>query len=424
LRFGIGLLIGLERGWRTREAESGSRTAGIRTLAISGLLGGTTGAIVEAAGGAAIVGAALVLAAGFATYAGVIAVFTREGNRAVGTFSATTAIAGMLTYLLGAYAVIGDVRVAAGVAVAAAALLALREGLHDWVEQITWPELRSGLTLLAMTFIALPLLPNAPIGPFGGFNPREVWIIAIVLACVSFVGYAAVKYFGARRGVLLAAAAGGLVSSTAVTVTMPGTNARRAAAGEGSPTLLAAGVAVAAAVSFLRILAIAAVLQPRLLALIGPALLAAAACATGFAIALVLKRTEGEEQKQRIELRNPFKFWSVIGLTIILATIIVLGRAVEETFGASGAIVGAIAVGVADVDSVAVSIARLTPVPLSPENGSYAILAAAGSNTLAKSGISAVIGRGRFAVTIGAPVMACFLAAAVALALTFTFVRG
>jgi uncharacterized membrane protein (DUF4010 family) len=205
---------------------------------------------------------------------------------------------------------------------------------------------------------------------------------------------------------------------------MPGTNARRAAAGEGSPTLLAAGVAVAAAVSFLRILAIAAVLQPRLLALIGPALLAAAACATGFAIALVLKRTEGEEQKQRIELRNPFKFWSVIGLTIILATIIVLGRAVEETFGASGAIVGAIAVGVADVDSVAVSIARLTPVPLSPENGSYAILAAAGSNTLAKSGISAVIGRGRFAVTIGAPVMACFLAAAVALALTFTFVRG
>src|SRR5262245_209758 len=242
LALGIGLLIGLERGWRTREAESGSRTAGIRTFAIAGLLGGTTGAIVDAAGGAAIVGAAIVIASGFATYAGVIAVFSREENRAVGTFSATTAVAGMLTYLLGAYAVIGDVRVAAGVAVAAAALLALREGLHDWVEQITWPELRSGLTLLAMTFIALPILPNAPIGPFGGFNPREVWIIAIVLACVSFVGYAAVKYFGARRGVLLAAAAGGLVSSTAVTVT----NARRAAAGEGSPTLLAAGVAVAA----------------------------------------------------------------------------------------------------------------------------------------------------------------------------------
>src|SRR4030095_4943368 len=90
LALGIGLVIGLERGWRTREAESGSRTAGIRTFAISALLGGTTGAIVEAARGGAIVAAAIVLAAGFATYAGVIAVFTREENRAVGTFSATT----------------------------------------------------------------------------------------------------------------------------------------------------------------------------------------------------------------------------------------------------------------------------------------------------------------------------------------------
>ena len=102
-------------------------------------------------------------------------------------------------------------------AVATAALLALREKLHGWVTALTWPELRSGLVLLAMTFIALPLVPDDPVGPFGGVNPREIWLIAIVLAGVSFLGYAAVKYFGARHGVLLAAAAGGLVSSTAVT---------------------------------------------------------------------------------------------------------------------------------------------------------------------------------------------------------------
>jgi len=86
-----------------------------------------------------------------------------------------------------------------------------------------------------MTFIGLPILPDAPLGPFGGVNPREVWLIAIVLASVSFLGYAAVKYFGARRGLLLAAAAGGVASSTAVTIA----NARRAAAREGSPRLLA-----------------------------------------------------------------------------------------------------------------------------------------------------------------------------------------
>jgi uncharacterized membrane protein (DUF4010 family) len=171
-------------------------------------------------------------------------VFCREENKAEETFSATTAIAGMLTFALGAYAVVGDERIAAAAAVAAAGLLAIREELHGLVEKITWPELRSGLLLLAMTFIALPIMPADPIGPFGGVNPREVWIIAIVLACVSFIGYAAVKYLGARPGVLLAAAAGGLVSSTAVTVA----NARRAATNEGSPQLLAAGVSVATAV--------------------------------------------------------------------------------------------------------------------------------------------------------------------------------
>jgi uncharacterized membrane protein (DUF4010 family) len=64
-------------------------------------------------------------------------------------------------------------------------LLASRERLHGWVRSISWPELRSVLVLAAMTFIALPIMPNEPIGPFGGVNPREVWIIAIVLAAVA-----------------------------------------------------------------------------------------------------------------------------------------------------------------------------------------------------------------------------------------------
>jgi uncharacterized membrane protein (DUF4010 family) len=119
------------------------------------------------------------------------------------------------------------------------------------------------VVLLAMTFIALPILPNEPLGPFGGVNLREVWLIAIVLASVSFLGYLGVKYFGGRRGLLLAAAAGALASSTAVTIA----NARRAAGREGSPRLLAAGVAVASAVMFLRVIGIVAVLKHELLAL-------------------------------------------------------------------------------------------------------------------------------------------------------------
>ena len=195
LSLGIGLLIGLERGWRAREAEPGSRAAGIRTFAISGLLGGITGATAMAVGGAASVGSSTLLAVALTVYAAVITAFCRDENRADQTFSATTAIAAILTFALGAYSAVGDIRVAAAAGVAIAAVLAAREELHGWVKNLTWPELRSGLVLLAMTFVALPVVPDEPIGPLGGVNPREVWIIAIALAGVSFVGYAAVKCY-------------------------------------------------------------------------------------------------------------------------------------------------------------------------------------------------------------------------------------
>jgi uncharacterized membrane protein (DUF4010 family) len=420
LALGIGLLIGLERGWRRREAEPGSRTAGIRTFAISGLLGGIVGAIAQASGGLASAGGGIILAVGFATYATVITIFSRAENKAEGTFSATTAVAGMLTFALGAYAVVGEEWIAAAAAVAAAGLLAVREELHGLVAKITWLELRSGLLLLAMSFIALPIMPGEPIGPFGGVNPREVWIIAIVLACVSFMGYVAVKYLGASRGILLSAAAGGLVSSTAVTVA----NARRAAANEGSPQLLAAGVSVATAVSFLRVFTIAAVLQPKLLLVMGPALMSGAAVAVGFALVSAFWRKAGAHQSQMVEFRNPFGFWSVLAFAMFLAVIIVLGRAVGESFGAEGAIAGAIVVGLVDVDSVTIAMARLTPHILSSEAAAYAILAAVASDTVSKVAIGVAIGRGRFAVEIGMMALFCLVAACVALGLTFALPAG
>ena len=420
LALGIGLLIGLERGWRTREAEPGSRAAGIRTFAISGLLGGIAGAIATTSGGVASAGGAIVLAVALTVYAAVITTFCRDENRADNTFSATTAIAAILTFALGAYSAVGDIRVAAAAGVLAAGMLAAREELHGWVKKLTWPELRSGLVLLAMTFVALPVMPDEPIGPLGGVNPREVWIIAIALAGVSFVGYAATKYYGASRGVLLAAVAGGLASSTAVTIS----NARRAAAGEGSPRLLAAGVALASAVMFLRVAVIIMVLNPGLLVLAGPALGTASALAIGFAVAGALRcQREGREYPD-MQFRNPFGFWAVVGFAVVLAAIIVLGRVISETFGGTGAMIGAVVVGLADVDTITVSITRLTPGPLDAESAAFAILAAAASDTVSKIAIGAVVGRGWFALLIAVMALACLIAGAVALAATLALVRS
>lgn len=411
LALGIGLLIGLERGWTTRDEQPGSRTAGIRTFSLAGLLGGITGAVAQAVGGGATAGGGLLVGLAFAAFAGVFAAFCRDENRSDGTFSATTAVAGMVTFLLGAYALLGDMRAAGATGVAVTILLASRANLHGFVEQITPHELRSGLLLLAMTFVALPLVPDDPLGPFGGVNLRAIWITAIVLAGVSFVGYAGVKHLGGRKGVLLAAAAGGLASSTAVTLT----NARRAAAGEGPPILLAAGVALATAISFARVLAIAAVLAPGVLVLLAPPLAAAMLVAAGFAVGSAYWRVRGREAREGAEFKNPFSFWSVLGFAVLLTAVVLAGSALGEHLGAAGAVVGAAAMGLADVDAVTVSMARLVPRTLSPQAGTFAILAAVASNTISKLAIGGAIGRGRFAVEIAAMSLACAAAAGAAL---------
>jgi uncharacterized membrane protein (DUF4010 family) len=410
---GIGLLIGLERGWRTREERSGSRAAGLRTFGISGLLGGIVGALAQMAGGVAgpSSGGAVVLGFGLAAFAVVITLFCLEENRADQTYSATTAVAAMLTFALGAYALLGDMRVAAAVAVVTAGLLAFRESLHRWIKSVTWPELRSGLILLAMTFIALPVLPDGPFGPFGGINPREIWLIAIVLAGVSFLGYVAVKYFGEQRGILVSGIAGGLMSSTAVTFA----NARRAAADEGAPQLLAAGVALATAVSLLRVLGIVGVLRPSLLAMLAPSLAAATLVTIGFGLFWAYRCRDQDGGHSTAKFRNPFSVWSVIALALAMGAVVLGGRALSDHLGPAGAIVGAAVVGLFDVDTVTVSMAGLASEPQAQRDAAYAVLAAVASNAASKLVIVIGLGRGRFAWSVAVMSAAAMAAGLMAL---------
>jgi uncharacterized membrane protein (DUF4010 family) len=409
---GIGLLIGVERGWRQREEEAGGRTAGIRTFSLTGILGGACGALALGLGGGAA--GAIVVAAGLAVYAGALVAFARIEARAKQNFSATTTIAGIATFALAACAMLGDLRIAAAAAVAMTALLALREPLHGLVAGIAWPELRSMIVLLAMTFIVLPLIPDRPLTPAIDVNPREVWLIAIVLAAVSFSGYAAVKYFGARHGILLAAAAGGLVSSTAVTLA----NARHAAQSKGTPRILVAGVALATAISFLRVIAVVAALKPEILWHAAAPLAAATLAAAGIAGLFAFRGRGGEET--RIALRNPFQFWPVIGFALFLGVIVLLAQLANRWFGAAGTMVGAAALGLADVDAVTVSLARLVPEALGAREAAFGVLAAVATNTLSKLVIGAGIGGAAFARLVGVLALACYAGAGLVLWLTLS----
>ena len=259
LALAIGLLVGLERGWKARKEAEGERVAGLRTYALSGLLGGLSALI-------AIPGSPIFLPIAFAVYAVTMALFH---YRAAGDadFSVTSVVASLLTFALGAYAVLGDPKIAGASAVAMTLLLAFKEPLHSWLKHLTWPEIRSFFTLIAMTFLLLPILPSRAIDPWGLIVPAEIWLFAILIAGMSFVGYVAIKAMGPEIGTALAGLAGGLASSTATTLTF----ARMSREQTSSEQHLAGGVLLAGAVMVARVLIIVTAINAGLLlALIGP----------------------------------------------------------------------------------------------------------------------------------------------------------
>ncbi|HEX7947846.1 MAG TPA: DUF4010 domain-containing protein, partial [Phenylobacterium sp.] len=315
LALAIGFLVGVERGWRERDMAEGGRTAGIRTYALIGLLGGLAGLLSTAVGGWAFATLGVPFAAAFIW-------FKQREQADEHDHSVTAIVAALLVFALGAYATLGDGRLAAGAGVVVTGLLAFKDVLHGWLRKLTWPELRSALVLLAMSFVALPLLPNRGFGPYGVVNPYELWLLTIMLAGVSFAAYALVKIFGPSRGLIAASLAGALVSSTAVTL-----NLGRIAKRDPDHVRLAAGGALfAGGVMALRILGVVAVLAPGLLLSLAPPL-AVFATASGIAGVVAIGRRRGATSANAWPMESPFEFSLVLKLALVLGIVMAAARA-------------------------------------------------------------------------------------------------
>lgn len=382
----IGLLVGAERHWREREEAEGRRTAGVRTFGLTGLAGGIVAALAAPLGP---VGGAVLLAAGLLAVIAVLLPFALREAEAEGRFSATSQVAAVATYALGALAVAGEVRAAGAAAVAMTAVLAARESLHGLMARITWAELRSAILLLSMTLVALPLVPDVPIPWLAEVNPYKVWTLAILLAGISFLGYLAVKLGGERKGLLLAGAAGGLVSSTAVTL------ANAAAAAKGGPAGgLAAGALVAGIVSCLRTAGLAALVAPPIGMALWPALTAAAAGMAAVAALLALRRTMVADGDAA--LGNPFEIGAVLRMALLLAGVGALAKFGSAKLGGAAVLVIAAVTGLTDVDAITLSVPLLAPMTITEALAAQAVAVAVGSNIVAKLAYGITMGSGRF----------------------------
>lgn len=385
LAVAIGAMIGVERHWRERDVPEGQRTAGLRTFTLIGMLGGVA-AFLERDLAAGALPTGLILATFFAVLIGAFTLFQYRETQASGTFGVTTVVAAMLTYGLGALAVLGDMELASAAGVVLLAILASREFLHQAMRALLWTELRSAIILLALAFVALPLLPSEAMGPFGGVSPSHTLMLVIILAGISFCGYVAVKLFGASRGELLAGAIGGLVSSTAVAIT----NARRSRQGGYSAEALAAGAIAAGAVSFLRTAVLVGTLGAALIPALVPALLAGAAVMGGYA--LLLFRKGGDGQGEPVQ-RNPFELLAVIKMALLLVVVAFLAQAASALFGSGGLFLVSALSGLVDIDAVTVTVAGLLG-SLTIGVAAQAIGLAVLSNMVAKSAYAVVLGAG------------------------------
>ena len=401
LALAVGLLVGVERGWQQRSGPEGSRVAGIRTFGIIGLLGGLAALL----GGALTSIAFGLMALGFAAV--VVGAHVVAASR-TGDLSATTAMAALLTFLLGAAAVRGDMAVAAAGAVVATLLLSVKPVLHRWLEHLEYRELSAVLKLLLMSVVLLPVLPDRGFGPWAALNPYEIWWMVVLIAGISFCGYGAVRLAGPQRGILLTGLFGGLASSTAVAVNF----ARLSRPNPGSEALLAAGIVAASATMFLRVLLILAIVQPALLLALGWPL-AAAALVSYAGVAWLARRPDGPGPAPQVKIENPFEFWMALRFGVLLAVIMVLSHALPQWLGSPGLALLAAVSGLADVAAITLSMSRLAGDTVTPAAAAVAIGIAALVNTGIKAGLVAMIGRPGLGLRVGL-VLAAALAAGLA----------
>jgi len=389
----LGLLVGVERGWETRRRAEGQRVAGFRTFGLIGLLGGLWALIAAETG-------VLVLAVAFAALAAVLIVSQIQFLRKDGDVGATTMVAALVTFALGALAGYGEMTLAAAGAVVVTLLLGVKPQLHGLVERLERDELMAVIKLLLMSVVLLPVLPDRGYGPWQALNPYRIWWMVVLIAGINFTGYMAIKLAGARRGVLLTGLFGGLASSTATTIGL----ARLAKGTTTLKRLAAAGIIVAATTMLPRMLLVAAVVAPPLaLRLAGPLLLGTL---TGCgAAAWLWQRARRRAAPDDVARRNPFELAVALQFGALLAVVMVLSYALQAWLGHAGLyLLGAVS-GLSDVDAVTLSLgARVGEASLGAEVAAVAILLAAAVNTLVKAALAAAISGAELAwrVALGA----------------------
>jgi uncharacterized membrane protein (DUF4010 family) len=386
LRFGvalgIGILVGLQREYAEYSVDKNRADmfAGVRTFALLGLLGCSAAYLADITGSMWLLIVVSLVVGTLITGAYLIISWrTKE----VGL---TTEVAAILTLLTGALAYWDQITMAAAIGVATTVLLALKFELRTLVTQITREDIYATLRFAVITVIILPILPKQGLGsaPFDVLNPYKIWLMVVLISGISFLGYVLNKLVGARQGIGLTGLLGGLTSSTAVTMSF----SQRSQIQTQLAKPFALAVIVAWTMMFPRVLVEVRIVNPALLPVLWPPIVAAGVA--GLLYSAYLYFLQRPEKDEEVSFTNPFELGPAIQFGLMYAVILLISRVVElSTLGSGGIYLSSIVSGLVDVDAITLSMAQLSSVPggLDLKVAERAIVLAAMSNTAVKGGI-------------------------------------
>jgi len=300
---------------------------------------------------------------------------------------ATTEIAAYVTYILGMMMYFSLEEYTVFIAVFMLFILEIKSTLAKVEKEITQSDIKSATLFLVMTFVVLPILPNEMVDPFGVFNPYKTWLMVVLIAGISFIGYIAIKILGNQRGVYMTGIFGGLVSSTAVSITL----SKLFTLQNIYLKNFAGGIAIASTIMYIRVLAETAVFNPVLARSLALPYLSAAIVGLVF-VAYLYKKESVYTVDQLAVTNNPLELSEALKLGLLFGLIFGSIWIFQSKLGDSGVYIISFLSGLTDVDAITLSLSQLATVKISEATAMHGIMIATVVNSIVKLGIVFTLG--------------------------------
>ncbi len=329
----LGFLIGLERE-KTSIDRNRFVFSGVRTFSVISLLGYGCAWLYQ-------LQVALALPVGLVAITGfAIAEYLEKSKDARAGWTSEAAL--LLSFVVGALALLTDVWVAMALGIVSTMLLSEKAEIEKQVEALNKTEFLAVLEFLLVTFIILPVLPDEAYTQFG-LRPRSIWQIVVIVSSIGFVGYWLSKRFGSQVGLWLSGLLGGIVSSTAVTIAV-GRIAQRTP--EQSEDALRASL-LASSVSYRRVLALIGAINPTFIPGLWWKLLLLAAIGVILAVSVVQHKVPCPPTAVQT-LQNPFELRPALVFGSLFVVLTIVTNLVQSAFGDTGLLTLSAVVGLTD----------------------------------------------------------------------------